>query len=162
MLLSNQRRPQAGAAPSPPSLPSPHQAAILGSTTCVDRTSATLNMSLRMPSRREMTALSEMKMERPRCAGREMRAKMMPIVIASMIIPTSDWITITQLAAQHFCGPVLPNPAGVAVPSQTLQTARAGCPAKQPSAVPRSFLASGCWRAPMVICVTKLRVQHST
>lgn len=41
--------------------------------TCVRRTSATRNMNLRMPSRRAMMEESEMKMERERCLGCEMR-----------------------------------------------------------------------------------------
>lgn len=43
--------------------------------TCVRRMSATRNMNLRMPSRRAMTAESEMKMERERCLGWEMRLR---------------------------------------------------------------------------------------
>ena len=41
--------------------------------TCVRRMSATRNMNLRMPSRRAMMEESEIKMERERCLGWEMR-----------------------------------------------------------------------------------------
>ena len=50
--------------------------------------SAMRNMNFRTPSRREMTAESEMAMVRPRYLGWLMRAKMMPIMTASMTRPT--------------------------------------------------------------------------
>lgn len=46
------------------------------------RMSAHLNMKRSAPSRRAMTAQSDRKMVRPRCEGREMRAKMTPRTIA--------------------------------------------------------------------------------
>ena len=48
------------------------------------------NMNLRMPSRREMMAESEMPMVRPRYLGCEMRAKIKPMVTASMNMPSSE------------------------------------------------------------------------
>ena len=65
------------------------------------------NMNLRMPSRRPMQAESEMAMVLPRFLGCEMRAKIMPMVMASMIMPTSDWMMMSQAAPQHEFGPAL-------------------------------------------------------
>ena len=59
--------------------------------------SAMRNMNFKMPSRREMTAESEMAMVRPRYLGWLMRAKMMPIMTASMISPT---MVCTQMISQ--------------------------------------------------------------
>ena len=47
-------------------------------------------MNLSTPSRRETTAESEIPIVRPRFFGCEMRAKMIPIVTASISMPSSD------------------------------------------------------------------------
>jgi hypothetical protein len=65
-------------------------------------------MNLRMPSRRAMMEESEMKMDRERCLGCEMRAKTMPMTMASSSTATIVCVTSNQVAAQHCCGPVLP------------------------------------------------------
>lgn len=70
-------------------------------------------MNLRMPSRREMTAESEMKMERPRCLGWEMRAKMMPMTTASSSRLKMLCTEMTTEVDQQAWGPVLPYPAVV-------------------------------------------------
>lgn len=53
--------------------PADFAAPLASRRTCVRRMSATRNINLRIPSRRAMMAESEMKMERERCLGWEMR-----------------------------------------------------------------------------------------
>ena len=73
--------------------------------------SAMRNMNLRMPSRRLITAESDMAIVRPLCFGCEIRANTMPMVMASMIMPSTDCTMISHAAAQHSLGYVFPYPA---------------------------------------------------
>ena len=66
--------------------------------TWVSLKSAMRNMSFKMPSRREMTAESEMPMVRPRFLGCEMRAKMIPRVTESRKRPIMVWTVIKNEA----------------------------------------------------------------
>lgn len=66
--------------------------------------SAIRNMNFSIPSRLLMTDESDMAMVRPRCLGCEMRANTMPMVMASMIIPSTDCTIISHAAAQHSFG----------------------------------------------------------
>ena len=68
-------------------------------------------MNLRMPSRLLITALSEIAMVRPRCFGCDIRAKTIPMVMASIIIPITDCTMTSHAAAQHSFGYVFPSPA---------------------------------------------------
>ena len=72
--------------------------------------SAQRNMKRRIPSRRAMTALSDRKMVRPRCEGREMRAKMTPMTTAFSNRAKMDWTTMTQFASQQLLGLTSPYP----------------------------------------------------
>lgn len=75
-----------------------------GDTVCEGRMSAQRNMKRKLPSRRAMTAQSDRKMVRPRCEGREMRAKITPKVIAFNSNAKMDCVTMIQLASQQLLG----------------------------------------------------------
>ena len=58
--------------------------------------SAMRNMNLSWPSLRAMVAVSEMRMERPRCLGCDSLAKMMPSATASNIMPVTFCMVSTM------------------------------------------------------------------
>ena len=129
--------------------------------TWVRRKSAMRNMNLRMPSRREMIAESEMAMVRPRYFGWLMRAKMMPIMTASMMSPTMVCTQMMSHAHQQslhmsWCHsmiastwPLKEQPCSLcSVPCR-----RQDCPWQcQPSLVGRSLLAALYWKCILWLC----------
>lgn len=78
--------------------------------TCVFLMSAILNMNLRIPSRREMTAESDMNIVLARCFGWLMRANTMPSVTAFKRAAQMDCKATSHADSQQSLGDLTPYP----------------------------------------------------